>query len=101
MFQRTKLSTAAALALGGAAVFAALPALAQDASQRIEITGSSIKRIDAESALPVTVIKREDIDRQGFTTVAQIVEKLSSTNGGGYNFSQSLGDSARSGQSGV
>jgi iron complex outermembrane recepter protein len=32
---------------------AALPALAQETTQRIEITGSSIKRIDAETALPV------------------------------------------------
>ena len=98
MFKRTKVSAAAALALGGMAIFTAAPVQAQDA-QRIEITGSSIKRIDAETALPVTIIKREDIEHQGYTTVAQIVEKLSSTNGGGYNFSQSLGDSARSGQS--
>ncbi len=100
MFIRTRVSAAAALALGGVAIFAAAPVQAQD-SQRIEITGSSIKRIDAETALPVTVVTREEIEHQGFTTVAQIVEKLSSTNSGGYNFSQSLGDSARSGQSGV
>ncbi len=100
MFKRTRVSAAAALALGGVAIFAAAPVQAQD-SQRIEITGSSIKRIDAETALPVTVVTREEIEHQGFTTVAQIVEKLSSSNGGGYNFSQSLGDSARSGQSGV
>jgi len=47
MFKRTKVSTAAVLALGGAAMFAAVPVQAQE-GQRIEITGSSIKRIDAD-----------------------------------------------------
>ena len=41
---------------------AALPALAQEApAQRIEITGSAIKRIQIEGALPVQLIRREDI----------------------------------------
>jgi len=35
--------------------------------QRVEITGSSIKRIDNETALPVQLIKREDIEKSGVT----------------------------------
>ena len=50
MFKRTKVSAAAALVLGGLAAVAAQPAAAQD-TQRIEITGSAIRRIAAEGAL--------------------------------------------------
>lgn len=39
----------------------------------IEVTGSNIKRTDIESALPVQVITREDIDRSGATTASQLL----------------------------
>ncbi len=51
---------------------AALPAAAQE-TQRIEITGSSIKRIDAETALPVQVVTRQDIQKSGATNVEQLM----------------------------
>lgn len=76
MFRRTKICTAVTLALGGVA---ALPALAQDQeqpTQRIEITGSAIKRINAETALPVTVLKVDDLKQQGFTSVEDIVKTI-------------------------
>ena len=44
----------------------ATPALAQQ-TQRIEITGSSIKRVQAEGALPVQVIRAADIEKQGIS----------------------------------
>ncbi|ODU09308.1 MAG: hypothetical protein ABS84_09305 [Rubrivivax sp. SCN 71-131] len=69
------------LAFGGSVALAALPALAQD-TQRIEITGSAIKRIDGESALPVQVIKREEIERSGVTSVVELLQNLSSVQGG-------------------
>jgi iron complex outermembrane receptor protein len=47
------------------------------AVQRVEITGSSIKRIDAETALPVQVLKREDIDKSGVTTAAELLKSIS------------------------
>ncbi len=50
--------------------------------QRVEVTGSSIKRIDAETALPVQVIKREDIDKSGVTTAAELLAKISSNAAG-------------------
>ncbi len=52
-------------------------AWAQEASQRIEITGSSIKRIDAETALPVQVMTREDIQKSGATNVEQLMQSIS------------------------
>jgi len=56
----------------------ALSAHAQDQKlERVEITGSSIKRVDAETALPVQVIKREDIAKAGVTTAAELLKNIS------------------------
>ena len=52
------------------------PADAQDI--RIDVTGSNIKRIEAEGALPVQIITRGDIEREGIQTAAQVVERLAS-----------------------
>ena len=66
------------LALAAAAVLAGQTAQAQEAApQRVQITGSAIKRIDAETALPVQVITREDINKAGVTTAAELVATLS------------------------
>jgi len=44
---------------------------------RVEITGSAIKRIDAETAVPVTVIKADDLKKEGITTIEQVMANLS------------------------
>jgi iron complex outermembrane recepter protein len=44
--------------------------------ERVEVTGSSIKRIDAETALPVQVLNREDIQRTGASTVEQLLQTV-------------------------
>ncbi|MET0346383.1 MAG: hypothetical protein ABW218_08970 [Casimicrobiaceae bacterium] len=68
---------ALALACASAAGSLADPAAAQQASQpdaadlrgtiKVDVTGSHIRRSDVESALPVQVITREEIERSGFT----------------------------------
>lgn len=65
-----------------AAALLALPAAAQEV-QRIEITGSSIKRIDAETALPVQVITRQDIQKSGATNVEQLMQSISAATSSG------------------
>lgn len=71
---------------GGVAVGLSLlaqPALAQEATpQRVEITGSAIKRVASETALPISVIKREDIERTGATTAQDLVSLIPSNFGG-------------------
>ncbi len=58
-------------------------ALAQTApDQRIVITGSSIKRIATEGALPVTTITRAELTREGISSTEQLVMMLT-TNGSG------------------
>ena len=48
-----------------------------DETLRIDVTGSNIRRTNMETALPVQVITREDIERGGSTTVAELMSKLS------------------------
>ncbi|HYD78191.1 MAG TPA: TonB-dependent receptor [Paucimonas sp.] len=66
----------------------AQPALAQDATsddsklQRVEITGSNIKRAQAETASPIQLIKREDIEKSGKATVAEFLQTLTSDGAG-------------------
>lgn len=87
MFKITTISSAI-LAL------ATSSALAQEAQklERIQITGSSIKRVESETALPVTVISRDAIEKSGAVNVEDILRRLSvnsaqlsdSTQGAGY-----------------
>ena len=42
--------------------------------ERIEVTGSRIKRTDMEGVAPVTVISAEEIEKSGFTSVEEILQ---------------------------
>ncbi|MDG2517152.1 TonB-dependent receptor plug domain-containing protein [Lysobacter soli] len=44
---------------------------------RIEVTGSRIRQVDTETAQPVLSISRQDIERQGFQTIADILQNIS------------------------
>jgi iron complex outermembrane receptor protein len=92
MFKRTKVSVGVLLALGGAVVATSMPAVAQDA-QRVEITGSRIKRAAAEGSLPVTVIQREELESSGAVTVAEFMRNSTFTSFG--NFRPQSGSSAQ------
>jgi len=64
------------------------PAAAQDSSQpmqRVEITGSSIKRIAKEGALPVEVISRKQIEAQGIVNAEQLIATLNINGNGSDN----------------
>lgn len=66
---------------------AAQAAQAADAAapviERVVVTGSSIKRIDGETALPVQILKREDIERIGASSTEELVKQLSSLSSAG------------------
>ncbi len=85
-FRLAPLRQAALLALATTAAGHALAQPAQapatPAAQRVEITGSSIKRIDGETPLPVEVLRRADIDKLGVTTAAELLQKLTANVGG-------------------
>jgi len=65
---------AGGLALGMHAAFA--QEAAEQPIQRVEITGSSIKRIAAEASLPVQTFSQKDIQRTGVTSVTDFIQQL-------------------------
>jgi iron complex outermembrane receptor protein len=69
-------STVLALAAG----VLAGSALAQDI--KVNVTGSNIKRTEAETAAPVEVITREDIQASGLQTIAAVVQSITANNNG-------------------
>lgn len=75
-----KLPLALACALGAGCALTWAPALAQQSvakAERIEVTGSNIKRVEGETALPVTIISRDDIERMGATSTEDVLRRVS------------------------
>jgi iron complex outermembrane recepter protein len=70
-----------AIAVAAAVSASAWPALAQDI--RVDVTGSNIRRVEGEGALPVTVITRDEIERTGAQTAAELLQYVSSNASGG------------------
>src|SRR5689334_16896555 len=101
--KRQKLCAALARALGAgmAASLAITAAHAQQAQkvEKIEVTGSNIKRVDTETPAPVQVITRQDIERTGKSTVADVIRTLPSDNNGSIPLSFGTGFAA--GASGI
>lgn len=83
MHQLKPIVRSVALACNGAvlAIAFAAPAHGQQAPgqqqlERVEITGSAIRRVDAETALPVQIISRQDIERSGVSNVEQLIQTI-------------------------
>jgi len=79
----------ARLTLCFAGTVASAAALAQDEAQapaqaleRVQITGSSVPRIDTEGALPVQILTRDQIRKIGATSITDLLQKLPTTQGG-------------------
>ena len=68
-----RLICAGGLAFGMHAAFAQTQA---EPIQRVEITGSSIKRIAAEASLPVQTFNQKDIQRSGVTSATDFIQQL-------------------------
>jgi len=73
-----------------AAAAATAPVLAQsDAGaaptefQRVEVTGSRLKQIDAEGVSPVQTIRRDEITKTGSTNVRELIDSLSAASTSG------------------
>ncbi|MFG5406842.1 TonB-dependent receptor [Piscinibacter sakaiensis] len=91
MFQKKAISAAAALALCSLGLTAEV-AWAQQAQtlERVEITGSALRRVDAETALPVTVIKVDDLIKQGVTSAEGAMARIAA-NQSSFGTSRSIG----------
>jgi iron complex outermembrane recepter protein len=84
------ISRGLALAFGGSLIITSTALYAQSAEtaptlkqERIEVTGSNIKRADIEGALPVQVITAEEIKRSGKQTITEVLRSLPSNAAGG------------------
>ncbi|AEE25351.1 TonB-dependent receptor (plasmid) [Glaciecola sp. 4H-3-7+YE-5] len=67
--------------------------------ERIQVTGSSIKRTDIEGALPLATISAEDIANSGVTSVSELIQKIPAMQG--YQVgAQSVGGGDSSGNNG-
>lgn len=83
-----------AVAFGGLVITAAHGQVPPPVLEKVEITGSRIKRVDIEGALPVTVISRQEIEASGATTVAEFIRLVPFASTG--NFRPQSGSSAQS-----
>ncbi len=91
---------------GGGAIglaILALPAPAQEAAPkpvpRVEITGSNIRRSEAETASSVITVNRADIERSGKATVAELLQTLAVDNQG--SVPTTFGNGFAAGASGI
>jgi iron complex outermembrane receptor protein len=70
-------------AAGAAQAQTTTPATTQDDQAQtldtLVVTGSRIRQVDTETSQPVTFITREDIEKQGFQSVADILQNITST----------------------
>ena len=69
--------------------------------ERIQITGSNIKRTDLEGPSPVTVITRDLIDKSGFDNLSQLLERMPSTGSGTFSTRGNSQDSTANGAAGI
>ena len=68
----------------------AIPAFAQDADDavkldKVEVTGSRVRRVDAETASPVFVLDRTAIERSGAVTVGDLIQEIPAIAGAATN----------------
>ncbi len=77
MFKPTRLS-ASLLCAFGSLVLGSTVAHAQETTQRIEVTGSAIKRTSVEGPAPVEVLTRKEIERTGATSVNELLRSIPS-----------------------
>ena len=104
MFKKTRLLQHLLLAFGGTTAvcdaMAQAPAMPDGQPvQRVEVTGSNIRRTDSETPSPVQVISADDMKQSGFTSVSEVLQSITA-NGQG-TLSQGFSGAFASGASGV
>ena len=78
-------------------IFIAGPAFGQQTSpppqklEKVEVTGSSIKRVQDDGALPIQVITKAEIDRAGIVSAEQLIARISANGTGADNLSSNVG----------
>jgi iron complex outermembrane receptor protein len=103
MLKRTVLAKSLLIAFSGTTALSGGAVFAQTAPvqelQRVEVTGSNIRRVQSETASPVQTLSREDIDRSGKASVAELLQTLAVDNQG--SVPTTFGNGFASGASGI
>ena len=84
MLKRTVLAKSLLVAFSGTTVMYGGAAMAQQSPQelpRVTVTGSNIKRIEGETANPVQVITRKEIERTGAATLNDVLQRITGAGG--------------------
>src|SRR3982074_1211649 len=81
---RRRLALALAHGLGAAGLMATAVQAQQTAQrvEKIEVTGSDIKRIDTETPSPVQIITRDQIQQSGQRDIAELLRTVSAMRAG-------------------
>jgi iron complex outermembrane receptor protein len=102
-FKHKALPRALVAVFGAAGLILAVgPVFAQETPQRlekIEVTGSNIKRTETENVNPVQAITRQEIERSGQATVAELLRSISAN--AGQSFNETFTNSFSPGASGI
>ena len=104
--RRTVLARSVLAACGASALafMAAQPVLAQTAPtslNRVEVTGSAVRRTDAETALHLQVLTKEDIARTGATSTEELLKSVSALSSAGATNNSSGAGNATYGNSNI
>lgn len=100
------------LSLSALAVASLLPSIAaaqdqtdgqnaDEAQERIIVTGSRINRTDMETASPIDIISRDDIEASGFSNLQQILERSPAAGAGTFSTRGNSQDSTANGGAAV
>ena len=89
----TKICKGLMVACGGVLLSAGHSAIAQTTQslERVEITGSNIRRTDTETASPVQIISKQELDQAGKGTVAEFLQTLTADGQGSVPFTYGRG----------
>lgn len=83
MFRFSRIHWAVVALCAGASPLAAAQQSQQ--LQKVEITGSRIKRVDAETPAPVQVITRAQIEQSGASSITEVLKSLPANNAGAFD----------------
>jgi len=87
-FKTTKLRDAITFALAVGSIAGTGAAFAQETEKqattldRVEVTGSRIRQVDAETSSPVLSISRQQLEQTGLTSVGDVLFNITSSDGG-------------------
>jgi iron complex outermembrane recepter protein len=77
------------------------PSTPEKSVERMQVTGSHIKRTDLEGPSPVTIISRDMIDKSGFDNLQQLLERLPVSGAGTFSTRGNSQDSTANGAAAI